>query len=761
MSRIGVHVKTGPRNGYGLVCEAKPAVVFAAGEGGALKDAVEKSQGYSWRIYRSLKYYNNHPENMGLNDPNLTREEAYEIADMFFPLLLEDWELNPADFYAVINESGANDTTVIKNYVNYEWRMIERAEEVGKKLCLCNLFSGTPDDGSVAGFPPNGGIETWKHEYGPLLARGFAGGHIYGRHVYGYPMLVPLDFNSDRPFREIEWLIEQKIPIGVALTECGLHGGEFQPDKVVVLDQMAKYDELMEVFNKWIIGAAWWTYGDWSGAGGGTNLQIMSPDLAAYLNAHPSDRWVPIDYEPPMQQEPNRIKHTIHLLPQDATPEERQAIVEYLAPTNTAFTHSHDVVDAVMFHSTPEGTINVWAPQRWNFDTRDYFSWLKVNYKERQFSEITDGDEDDFSYEYWPVDNTPYVTQHWANDPAYYKQFCDTSGMCLPGHDGVDIRAPGGTKVRTVADGEVVRAHLFDDGHNYGIHVYILHKPFNELTGYAHLRSASVLLGQKVLAGQVIGIADNTGNSRGDHLHFLRKRPGETYEDEHGTWPWELHDPTPYLKPLAPGQFPSTPPPLPTKYDLSPYFSTGAAKGMLYEVQTEGAGQQRHQTQYENGIIYHTKDSEWEQIKFDSTKCYRSVDTSPGSGQYYEIMDVPGTKWSIWCPRYMYEGESYYRNPFVQFRVKSNCALVSEGYQASLLVLEEVIKEMTFFTGITLTDVIELVWTGLDHTPIERYYYARGYGLVGWEGNGKRAAISEIHQPGARPDNVREVIRCL
>ena len=75
--------------------------------------------------------------------------------------------------------------------------------------------------------------------------------------------------------------------------------------------------------------------------------------------------------------------------------------------------------------------------------------------------------------------------------------------------------------------------------------------------------------------------------------------------------------------------------------------------------------------------------------------------------------------------------------------------------------LEHGPKEVTFFTGITLTNVIRLLWTDLESNPIERYYYAEGYGLVGWEGRGRRAAISEIHSPGSRPDNIREVIGCL
>ena len=72
---------------------------------------------------------------------------------------------------------------------------------------------------------------------------------------------------------------------------------------------------------------------------------------------------------------------------------------------------------------------------------------------------------------------------------------------------------------------------------------------------------------------------------------------------------------------------------------------------------------------------------------------------------------------------------------------------------------------MPFFTGITLADVAVLEWLDMSGTPLESYYYAQGYGLVGWKNHTgiplRRSAISEIHAPGARLDNVREVIDCM
>jgi hypothetical protein len=67
-------------------------------------------------------------------------------------------------------------------------------------------------------------------------------------------------------------------------------------------------------------------------------------------------------------------------------------------------------------------------------------------------------------------------------------------------------------------------------------------------------------------------------------------------------------------------------------------------------------------------------------------------------------------------------------------------------------------NQYQFRTGITLSDVVELLWVNGG----ERYFYAKGFGLVAWErlhqdpNTPQWSAVSEIHQAGQRPDNVRE-----
>lgn len=162
----------------------------------------------------------------------------------------------------------------------------------------------------------------------------------------------------------------------------------------------------------------------------------------------------------------------------------------------------------------------------------------------------------DFKYEVWPSDHMPeYVTQHWGDNPATYAPFGQ------PGHGGIDIRAHHGETIRVVADGTVYRVERDAGAHNFGIHVRVDHRNGTEQTIYAHFASVEgeIDVGSMVKAGDVLGQADNTGFSFGSHLHFARKRRGETYTDEYGTWPYNLFDPSPLLAPLAPHLFSTSP----------------------------------------------------------------------------------------------------------------------------------------------------------------------------------------------------------
>ena len=86
-------------------------------------------------------------------------------------------------------------------------------------------------------------------------------------------------------------------------------------------------------------------------------------------------------------------------------------------------------------------------------------------------------------------------------------------------HNGIDIAAEAGTKVRSAADGEVYTVY---EDETMGTTVVIRHQN-GYVTKYSSLSEASVKPGETVVLGQAIGCVGNTAlmeNALGDHVHF-------------------------------------------------------------------------------------------------------------------------------------------------------------------------------------------------------------------------------------------------
>lgn len=87
-------------------------------------------------------------------------------------------------------------------------------------------------------------------------------------------------------------------------------------------------------------------------------------------------------------------------------------------------------------------------------------------------------------------------------------------------HTGVDFACPEGTEVYAVADGKVLEAKsVVSWGGSYGNAIIVDHGDGRRAI-YAHLSKIKVRANQKIVAGQLIGLSGNTGNSSGPHLHF-------------------------------------------------------------------------------------------------------------------------------------------------------------------------------------------------------------------------------------------------
>ncbi|VBB08465.1 peptidase m23 [Lucifera butyrica] len=83
-------------------------------------------------------------------------------------------------------------------------------------------------------------------------------------------------------------------------------------------------------------------------------------------------------------------------------------------------------------------------------------------------------------------------------------------------HTGIDIAKNYGDPIPALFSGEVVFA---GPKGGYG-NAIILHHADNTYTLYGHCSQLFVVAGQKVKAGEVIGLIGSTGNSTGPHLHL-------------------------------------------------------------------------------------------------------------------------------------------------------------------------------------------------------------------------------------------------
>jgi len=83
-------------------------------------------------------------------------------------------------------------------------------------------------------------------------------------------------------------------------------------------------------------------------------------------------------------------------------------------------------------------------------------------------------------------------------------------------HSGLDIAAPQGTPIKSVAAGKVIESGDFFFSGNM---IYIDHG-MGLISLYAHMHEIKVIDGDDILQGQIIGTVGETGRVTGPHLHM-------------------------------------------------------------------------------------------------------------------------------------------------------------------------------------------------------------------------------------------------
>ncbi|MEX1172548.1 MAG: peptidoglycan DD-metalloendopeptidase family protein [Chloroflexota bacterium] len=118
----------------------------------------------------------------------------------------------------------------------------------------------------------------------------------------------------------------------------------------------------------------------------------------------------------------------------------------------------------------------------------------------------------------WPMDSFTVSGNFGCSSFSWYAP----GNGCAHFHNGIDLVAPYGTKVKAAAAGTVVYVGWnWADGSDPAWIVIIAHSS-NLRTWYAHLQpERPVKVGESVSKGQVIGYEGNTGRTTGAHLHWM------------------------------------------------------------------------------------------------------------------------------------------------------------------------------------------------------------------------------------------------
>lgn len=119
-----------------------------------------------------------------------------------------------------------------------------------------------------------------------------------------------------------------------------------------------------------------------------------------------------------------------------------------------------------------------------------------------------------------PVEPTVTTQEKMMQNPA--QEFLSVSTYYQPGHAGWDLRAPLGSSIYPIADGQV--KSIIHSTHGYGRRVIVAHENGLESL-YAHMGIIAVDEGQKVTKETKLGEVGLTGFTTGPHIHL------EMYQD--------------------------------------------------------------------------------------------------------------------------------------------------------------------------------------------------------------------------------------
>ena len=752
MHKIGAHVVGGPRDGWGEIAKQLVAVC-SVDEPGAFDELDPRCI----KIYRTQQLQS-HIDAPGDFDKLVAEYgDAQDVWDEVARYWYEEGGFKQLlePIFAKYENVYFQPTNEINNrYITYYMRgWMKVAEKHGFKLALFGDASGSPD------------WDDWVTYWVPVLEEAATQGHIYSRHAYtglagDIEEMVDAGLISDglvRVLDESTELEDTGVTTPIVVSELGWRGGHSDPPATWLVDLVGFNDHLISYPFPNIAALCLWTWGHWPHAQSGD--PNLSGSYTQQLKREILDKHQPAYYTEPVANPPagNIAEH----LREAAAPH------HILVPHFGAF---YKYATALGYTVASREIDTEFDGETYRFMTAqrdDYGDEIIVYAKVGDWGNVahipihppkkddgkTDPKDTPFKFTHWP---TPHkvINQVFGNNPDYYGQWG------LPGHEGVDIRAFHGDPIWAVADGEVYEVKP-DDGHNYGVRVRVRHSN-GYRSVYAHLDRTFVQVGQRVTGGEILGLADSTGNSSGPHLHFTLKLDGATAAGV-TEYPADIIDPTPFLTTNLPLGEPYKPAPVNT-LDIAEYMFPLSANGRrMHTIRNNtGGGEKVYTFSPAPGWWVQQKNNKAEIYYLDDEYIYLVADTSPGGDRYYKVFDIPNVRgMAPYAKRQTSVGQSWSagRDHWVQFynwdgsESEANSGVWAGGNVNA--VLEHFDKWMTV-EGIELDDVITLGAPG-GH---EYHIYARGRGRIGWHWDREKGGIrtvwyseiSEIIDDSQQPD---------
>jgi len=511
MSKLSVHISSGKRDGFGdwlAACAngGRPIGIIYSVDEDISGDIAQFSPTTKWVYRYQTDEFNRTPPGFLEGDPVANcLEWMTKTRDSHKRTLMQNWRLNPADWFDPLNEP-VPDVPAKAEWFNV-WMLtaLEIAYQNGFKLAYGSFTTGAPEISVLPYLLPS-------------LRRAKELGAILSLHAYWEDADPRLDFDNALRYRQIKAAlpIDAQLPIIISEASSGNGfgtGGTSNGSQWI--DSMVKYDSQL-ILDADVIGACGFQLG-----GSESNLKAILPAYAAAIIKQPVTVPVPAPIPSPAS---TLYRSIFYLAPQKLTEAE---VKEFDALRDKVKgTASQSADDAVVINTSAkvgsDSLVVVYKRSGW---TDNIETWLRArgvrNIEFREFGSTVQPPPAPVPFVISsPIETIPLRVTNPFNAPAAYANHL---------HEGTDFDAFDDVKhasvpVYAVADGTVVLAtdrFASPPALNYGQHVIIEHRVADRVwrSWYCHLNSFNVRVGQVVKRGQHIGVAGLTGTTA-VHLHL-------------------------------------------------------------------------------------------------------------------------------------------------------------------------------------------------------------------------------------------------